>query len=139
MTLYELQQPDSGGDHPDIESAQGCYDVIFGDILDNIPEGRDAYLLKFVLHNWDDTRALRILKICQRAMSANAKLLIVATLLPEQPQQTIAFRHDVNMMVQTGGAVRSKTQFQTLLKSANLSLQKVVATPSGVSTLIANL
>jgi orsellinic acid C2-O-methyltransferase len=60
-------------------------DGVAGSFFDSVPTGGDAYLLKSVLHNWDDERCAAILRRCREAMSPRARLYIVERVLPERP------------------------------------------------------
>lgn len=59
-----------------------------GDFFNEVPGGGDAYVLKHVIHDWDDERAVRILENCHRAMSPQGKLLIVEGVYPPRIAQT---------------------------------------------------
>jgi orsellinic acid C2-O-methyltransferase len=78
------------------------YRFVAGDFFEAVPEGFDAYLLKHVIHDWDDARAVRLLENCRRAMSTQAKLLIVEGVYPPHidgsPASRGAAANDVNML-----------------------------------------
>lgn len=48
-----------------------------GDFFTSVPSGADAYLMKFILHDWDDERAVTILRNCREAMTRNGRVLVV--------------------------------------------------------------
>jgi hypothetical protein len=77
------------------------------------------YILKHVIHDWDDERAVKILKNCHRAMAEQGKLLIVEGVYPARIDQSADSRraaaNDVNMLVRTGGRQRSEAEFRSLL------------------------
>jgi hypothetical protein len=102
-----------------------------------VPPGGDLYLLKHVIHDWDDERAALILGNCRQAMSDGAKVVIIEGLYPERIDQSMVSRgaaaNDVNMLVSTGGRQRSETEFRSLLESAGLALERVIPTPAMVS------
>lgn len=101
-------------------------ELLAGDMFARVPPGGDLYLLKSVLHDWDDTRAGTILANCSRAMGKRrgARLLIIERVLPErsEPTRDIAAQvlADLNMLVRTGGRERVKAKFQKLLMAARL-------------------
>ena len=105
-----------------------------GDFFRSVPEGGDAYLLKHVIHDWDDERALAILANCRRAMRSSARLLIVEGIYPERVDTSPASRgaaaNDVNMLVCTGGRQRSEKEFRALFDAAGFGLTGVVPTPT---------
>lgn len=114
----------------------GRVNHIQGDFLDTVPPGCEGYILKFVLHNWDDRRAERILKNCSKAMNPNSRLFVVEGLLPEGSVSSYASRHDLNMMVLTNSKERSQADYQTLGASAGLSPKGRIDMVSGATILI---
>lgn len=110
--------------------------AVEGDFFHAVPPGCDAYLLKHVIHDWDDTRAGAILSTCRAAMPPGAKLLIVEGLYPARVASDEASRgataNDVNMLVCTGGRQRSEAEFRALYDAAGLRLTRIVPTPAPV-------
>jgi orsellinic acid C2-O-methyltransferase len=108
------------------------YRFVAGDFFEAVPEGFDAYLLKHVIHDWDDARAVRILENCRRAMRPPAKLLIVEGMYPPHidgsPQSRGAAANDVNMLVCTGGRQRSEAEFRELYAAAGFRLTRIIPT-----------
>jgi orsellinic acid C2-O-methyltransferase len=106
--------------------------VAAGDFFAEVPPGGDAYLLKHVIHDWDDARALTILRNCRRAMAARGKLLIVEGVYPARIDDSLASRsaasNDVNMLVCTGGRQRSEAEFRSLYGRAGFKLTQIVPT-----------
>jgi hypothetical protein len=104
--------------------------VATGDFFTSVPEGADAYLLKSVIHDWDDERAVAILRNCRRAMPATGTVLVVEPVLPlkvESPEITGAVMSDINMLVNTGGRERTEDQFRALFASAGFELSKIIS------------
>lgn len=103
-----------------------------GDFFRSVPAGADAYMLKHVIHDWNDDRALAILANCRRAMRPSAKLLIVEGVYPERIDSSAASRgaaaNDVNMLVCTGGRQRSEKEFRALFDAAGFTLTGIVPT-----------
>jgi SAM-dependent methyltransferase len=103
-----------------------------GDFFETIPDGFDAYLLKHVIHDWDDASALRILENCRRAMGPEGKLLIVEGVYPPRIDHSAESRgaaaNDVNMLVCTGGRQRSEAEFRDLYAAAGFHLTRIVPT-----------
>ena len=94
-----------------------------GSFFETIPDGADAYLLKHILHNWDDASAIRILHGCRAAMAPNGRLYVVEGILPPQTVNTTARMLDLEMMVLFGrGGERSKPQFRRLFHKAGFRL-----------------
>jgi hypothetical protein len=110
-------------------AAEGVADrctVVAGDIFAEVPQGGDVYLLSRIIHDWDDARALTILRNCRLAMRPEATLLLVEVVLPDRlepstlaQEQTL---HDLNMLVRTGGKERTKDEYRALLGAAGFAL-----------------
>ena len=106
-----------------------------GNFFEHVPEAGDAYILKFVLHDWSDADASRILSCCRRHMSRQARLLVIEAMVPDDARPSIAMTHDVNMLVLTGGRERSLEQYRALLRGAGFALDGVAAIGFGLSVL----
>jgi hypothetical protein len=113
--------------------------VVGGDFFKGVPEGGDAYLLKHVIHDWNDVRAAEILQSCRRAMGSAARLLIIEGVYPPRIDQSEASRgaaaNDVNMLVCTGGRQRSEAEFRALYEAAGLKLTRIVPTEARVGVI----
>ena len=110
--------------------------VAGGSFFDGVPAGADAYLLKHVIHDWNDERATAILRNVRAAMGSDATLLIVEGVYPPRIDQSLESRgaaaNDVNMLVCTGGRQRSEEEFRDLYAASGFSLTRVVPTPARV-------
>jgi hypothetical protein len=95
--------------------------------------GGTAYVLKAILHDWDDARSLDLLRTCRRAMGEKSTLLIIERLLEEGNVE--AAISDLNMMVGPGGLERTATEYRDLLAAAGLRLTRTVRTASEVAVL----
>ena len=99
-----------------------------------MPAG-DTYVLKFIIHDWDDERSTAILTNCRRAMAHNGKVLIVEAVL--QPGRATSFSKflDLNMLVMTGGRERTEPEYRALLDAAGLRLTRIVPTRTEMSVI----
>lgn len=112
--------------------------VVEGDFIRSVPGGGDVYILSFVLHNWDDRRAVRILRNCRRAMADGGRVLMVESLVPASRSPSPAKIHDLEMLVfMPGGRERTRVEYRALLAAAGLKLSRVVPTGSSASVLVA--
>jgi len=111
-------------------------EFVGGSFFEAVPTGVDAYLLRYILHDWDDARSVAILRTCRRAMAPDSLLLIIESLIPDhdQPNQDVVLS-DVHMMILTGGRERTEDEYRALLEAADLRLVRAVPTPSGFSLL----
>jgi len=98
--------------------------------FEEIPSGTRAYLMKSIIHDWDDDQALQILRNCRRAIPANGALFIVEMGLSERNQPSMGKIIDLYMLVLTGGKERSTDEYSALLDRAGFRLNRVVPTPS---------
>jgi hypothetical protein len=107
-------------------------ELVAGSFFDSIPGGGDAYLLKAVLHDWNDEEAVAILRNCRRAVAPAGRLLVVERVMPER-FEACALHHaiarvDLTMLVEFGGRERTHADFCVLLEAAGFALAKVTAT-----------
>ncbi len=111
-------------------------EAVGGDFFKEVPAGADAYVLKHVIHDWPDDKAVSILKNCRRAMGPQGKLLIVEGVYPRRIDQSGASRgaaaNDVNMLVATGGRQRAEAEFRSLFEASGFRLSRIVPTTARV-------
>jgi hypothetical protein len=91
-----------------------------------VPGGGDAYLLKFILHDWDDERSVAILRACRRAVPDDGRLLVVELLLPRGNAPSFAKTQDVNMLINLGGRERTEDEYRALYAAAGFDLTRVI-------------
>jgi hypothetical protein len=103
------------------------------DFFESIPRGCRAYLMKSVIHDWDDEHARAILKNCRKAVPSDGVLLLVEHCLSDEAKPSFAASVDVVMLVLTGGKERTEGEFRELLTSSGFRLNRVLPTPAGVS------
>ena len=106
---------------------------VSGDFFTALPEGGGAYVLKRILHDWDDSDAVRLLRTCAAAMSKTSPLLIVETLLKARNEPDPGKDQDVGMMLLTRGRERDLDEYQSLFDRAGLILEGVHPTTSAIS------
>ena len=97
-------------------------EVVAGDFFRSVPVGADAYILKNIIHDWDDERAVEILKSCRRAIEASGKLLLIERVMPEKMEASARLQQmallDVHMLVGPGGRERTEADFRKLFAAA---------------------
>ena len=110
-------------------------DLVAGDFFASVPAGADIYIMKKVIHDWDDGRAAKILDNCRRAMAPGGKVLVAETIVsPGNDPHPIKLA-DLNMLAVTGGMERTQEQYERLFARAGLRLARVIATKSPLSIL----
>jgi hypothetical protein len=117
---------------PDLE---GSLQVVGGDFLEAVPGGADAYLLRHILHNWEDQSAVVILRNVRRAMGRGARLLVVERVIPPGNGPMFGKLMDLTMLVVHGGMERTEEEFGRLFEVAVLRLTRIVPTTSDVSVI----
>lgn len=116
------------------ELAHRC-EVVPGDFFQSVPQGADAYLLKYVIHDWDDERSVAILRNCRRAMTNDARLLLVETVVPRPGEAHFAKLQDLEMLVVAGSQERTVDEYSHLLERAGFTLIRVLPTTGPASIL----
>ncbi len=108
--------------------------LVSGSFFESLPAGADAYLLKHIIHDWDDKSAIQILHNCHQAMGATGKVLIAEQVIPPGNEPSMGKLMDVNMLVMCpGGKERTAAEFETLLDQAGFRLSQIVPTQGLVS------
>ena len=97
--------------------------VLAGDFFTSVPEA-DLYLLKLVLHDWNDGQGVCILENCRRAMRPGGRVIVIEKLLGEMGEPGPAPFTDLNMMVMLPGRERTLSEYRALLKQAGFRLDK---------------
>jgi len=105
-----------------------------GSFFDEVPAGCDAYLLKNILHDWDDERSLTILRNCRRAMQPGHRLLVVELVVERDTTHGFGPMSDMQMMmVCNEGRQRSQADFARLFRGAGFELRRIVPTATPMS------
>jgi SAM-dependent methyltransferase len=109
--------------------------VVGGNFFDAVPEGGDAYLLKWILHDWSDNDATAILRSCRRAIRPDGRLVIVEHLIGPYNAGREGKFMDLNMMVITGGVERTRAEFAAIFEAAGFELTRVSHTEAPISVI----
>lgn len=100
--------------------------AVSGNFFEQVPAGADAYLLKMIIHDWNDEDSIRILSVVSKAMKPESKILIVDGVVPGGNTPHGAKLMDVNMLVVTGGKERTAAEFEELFRRSGLRLTRVI-------------
>jgi len=118
---------------------EGRMQAVGGSFFDEIPRLADAIVLKHVIHDWNDEKAIAILRRCRAALPAEGRLLIVEGVYPPRIDTSLESRgaaaNDVNMLVVAGGRQRSEEEFRTLYEAGGFELKRIVPTPARVAVI----
>jgi hypothetical protein len=99
----------------------------------DIPHGGDLYLLSNILHDWPDDKCKLILNTCNKAMTDNSKLLVLEMIVPDVNKPSLSKLLDLEMLVITGGAERTKVEFTQLFNISGLKVTKIIPMKGDVS------
>jgi nucleotide-binding universal stress UspA family protein len=113
-----------------------------GDFFQEVPAGADAYLLKYILHDWDDDQAVRILQSCRQAAGADGAVLVFEHVIPERVEDSSADRFVVGMdliMMGYGGRERTLREYAALFERAGLTLHQATPGPTSGFSLLEGL
>lgn len=130
-----LDQPHVVTGAGSILTASGVADrcqVVGGSFFDSVPAGGDAYILKAILHDWEDAPCIQILQACRRAMAKGTALLAIERELGRPNQDPDPKFSDLNMLVGPMGQERTPAEYAALFAAAGFHLTGV--TPSAVGT-----
>jgi hypothetical protein len=123
-------------------AAEGVIDrarFLATDFFDSVAAGADVYLLKFIIHDWDDAESIAILRATAAAMGKGARALVIERLAPARadadPGLEPVLRGDIQMMVSTGGLERTEAEYDALFAAAGLRRTRTIPTPSPFSIL----
>lgn len=131
-----FDSPSGSAAAPDQLRARGVLErceVIAGDFFRSAPGGGDAYVLKSIIHDWDDERSATILKNCRDAISAAGKLLLIERVMPARIDSSAGHQRwtmlDMHMLVMLGGRERTEEEFRSVLAAANFELTRTLLLP----------
>jgi SAM-dependent methyltransferase len=101
-----------------------------GDFFESLPSQMDAYLLKSIIHDWDDEHSKLILENCCKAMPAHGKLLLIDRVLPDRlivsAEHQVLVRSDLTMLIGPGGRERTESEFKLLLSGTGFHVQQII-------------
>jgi len=124
------------GARPRIESA-GLADrceAVECDFFESVPAGGDAYVMKHIIHDWDDERALRILENIHKAMGEKrGTVVLLESVIQDGPAPDFGKFIDIEMLAVPGGLERTADEFRAIFDRAGFELKRIVATKSPLS------
>jgi hypothetical protein len=133
--LFDLPAGLAGADQRmKAEGLDGRVTFVEGSFFESIPRSGDLYLLKSIVHDWDDDQAAAILARCRMAMSASSKLVVLERYMPDEMDSIEdalgTVMSDLHMMVVLGGAERTTAEYASLLAAAGLRLTQPITMDS---------
>jgi hypothetical protein len=105
-------------------------ELVAGDFFESVPGGYDLYLMKYILHDWDDTRCKIILDNLRSAVGVRGRLVVIEALIPPGNEPSYAKYLDLNMLVLTGGRERTEAEYGDLLGRSGFVITRIRPTGS---------
>lgn len=116
----------------DLSLSERCK-IVGGDFFSSVPPA-DAYVLRHIVHDWDDEDAIAILQTCLKTMNPDGRILVVETVIPPMDQPCFGKWLDLMMLI-VGGRERTEEQYQRLFSRAGLKLNRIVPTAHEISVI----
>jgi hypothetical protein len=140
-TVFDLPRCERGAN--ELLAGAGLSDrarFVAGDFFaDPLPGGADAYVLKSVVHDFDDDQVMTLFDNCRRAAACGTRLLLIETVLPDEVGTSVEDRWmaaaDLNMLIATGGRERTESEYRELLRSTGFEITRIVTTTSGLAVI----
>jgi ubiquinone/menaquinone biosynthesis C-methylase UbiE len=114
--------------------AERCQ-AIPGNFFETVPPGADAYLMRHIIHDWNDAQCTQILRNIHRVLPAHGKVLVVESVIRPGNDFDFAKMLDLTMLLIPGGQERTEEEFRTLFTGAGFKLNRIVPTPSDMCVL----
>ena len=106
-----------------------------GDFFVSVPRGGDGYIMKHIIHDWDDERALSILRNIKRAMNPHGKIVLVELVINSDNTPDLGKFVDIEMLVSPGGKERTAAEYEDLFARAGFTLTQIIPTNSPYSVI----
>lgn len=107
--------------------------VVGGSFFESVPSGGDVYVLKHIVHDWDESNVLQILRNVRAAMSSDAKLLVLEDVVPDDDREHFSKLLDLEMLVVATGRERTAYEYVELLHTAGFRCTRVIPTVGPMS------
>jgi hypothetical protein len=105
--------------------------VVIGNMFESVPAGGDAYIMKHILHDWDDAKVGQLLRNIRKAMNAQkGKLILLESVVPESAEPHFSKMIDLEMMMYPGGKERTESEWRELMAASGFHLARIVPTKS---------
>lgn len=109
--------------------------LVSGDFFESVPAGFDGYIMKHIIHDWDDERALQILRNIRNVMDDDGRVILVETVITDDGQPDLGKLLDIEMLVSPGGKERTAAEYWELFAKAGLRMTRIVPTKSPYSVI----
>lgn len=122
---------------PNIERAgvSNRCEAVGGSFFEDVPPGADAYLMRHIIHDWNDEQSLTILRCIRRRITAEGRLLIIEAVIPPGNEPFQSKFLDLTMLAIPGGKERTREEYDRLLSAAGFRLSRIVPTVTEMSVI----
>jgi 2-polyprenyl-3-methyl-5-hydroxy-6-metoxy-1,4-benzoquinol methylase len=112
-------------------------EYVAGDMFESVPRA-DVYIMKHIIHDWDDEKCIRLLRNCRQSMRANGRVICIDTVLPPMGSTggTAAKLLDILMLLLVTGRERTEVQWNDLYNAAGLEIRRITPIRDNVGTSI---
>lgn len=129
--LFDLPEVVAGADQVLASMKERCQ-VVGGNFFDGVPPGGDIYVLRQIIHDWNEEQALAILRNCRAAMTGTAKVLVVERQIDPDHRKALRVLHiDLEMLVNVAGIERTDDEYRSLFDSAGFKLTRMIPLHDG--------
>ena len=139
--LFDLQHVVSGATAPDALGVRDRCELVAGDVFKSVPAGGDAYIMKHIIHDWDDERADLILRNIRAALRGkrDGRVILLEGVIPPANEPDLTKVIDLEMLVLPGGKERTADEYKALFARNGFALTKIVPTQSPLCVIEARL
>jgi hypothetical protein len=109
--------------------------LVAGNFFESVPAGADAYLMRHIIHDWDEDQSITILKNCRKIMGNRGRLLVVEGVVPPRNEPSISKFFDLAMLVLPGGMERTEPEYRRLFEASGFRLTRIVPTKTWISVI----
>jgi hypothetical protein len=109
--------------------------VIGGSFFESVPSGADAYLMRHIIHDWDDEKSIQILRNVHQAMTREGRLLVVEGVIEPGNQPSFGKLLDLTMLTIPGGKERTEEEYRHLYEASGFQLTRIISTRADVSVI----
>jgi O-methyltransferase domain/Dimerisation domain len=109
--------------------------LVAGNFFESVPNGADAYLLRHIIHDWNDEKATRILQTVQLAMGQEGRLLVAESVIPPGKDPSFSKLLDLAMLVALGGQERTETEYRVLYETTGFRVARIVPVHAEVNVI----
>ncbi len=124
---------ENAGELLEKEGVASRVELVTGDFFESVAAGGDVYIMKHIIHDWNDASSVKILQSIRSAINENGKVLIVEMVVPEGNEPSPSKLLDINMLVMEGGKERTEKEYRDLLAAADFRLTRIIPTRSPMS------